>query len=212
MKNLVNWIIFWAVLVGLCGAETKGEISRPESSVQQENCTGGLVDVAMPASQVGKTWVRNVDILVDPLANPKELYPGSPERIESQRQLFREMFRDLNAEAWIEVKYWERTERDRAWTIRIERYTRDELADKQWQLRKTSHAMINARLMTIDGEDLIFCPAGAVYPGGVVQKFGGVAIREGRYLISCSPANPESDDIGFIMARLTAVRAGRVRK
>jgi hypothetical protein len=166
---------------------------------------GGLVDVALPALALGKTWRRNVLSLEDPKAEPQERLPGNGEREEGPRRFFRQMLRDVGDEAWLEVEYYDVWGFETKLHLRIERFETNAKADHQWQVRgRGSHL---SRTDPETGVEIQYSETGHRLPGGVVSRSGSVCLKQGRFIIGVSPGQPDANDPGLMLARRTATRA-----
>jgi hypothetical protein len=166
---------------------------------------GGLVDVALPALALGKTWRRDVLSLEDPKAEPRERLPGNGEREEGPRRFFRQMLRDVGDEAWLEMEYYDVWGFETKLRLRIERFETDAKADQKWQVRRRGSYL--SRIDPETGVEIQYTEAGRRLPGGVFNRSGSVCLKQGRFIIGVSPGQPDANDLGLMLARRTATRA-----
>lgn len=176
----------------------------PTSMVSPDDFRGGLVEVAIRAIELGSDWHREIRTLIDPTATPQELLPGDPRRIEKTRAIWVDTLRATGAEGWLDVSYRQGDQAQTTFSVRIERFPTVEGARRQWQLRARDRS-----LAPFDGSqtnEIIYVPKGRKFAGDVVAAEPSISLTRGRFIVSTSPALPETADFGHKLARQTLQR------
>jgi len=177
--------------------------------------TGGLLNVALRATDLGDDWMREIKLLFDPQARPPEIFlvPTNhleraqfsaeqtekwvAERNKNNRAFFSRGLANLGAEAQMILEYYD-SKHNRRFSMFLYRYKTTENLNSMWKDRREIHYY---NMTNVAGEEVIYTTAGKVFLGGVKASDPAsdpsVERRDGRFHIMVSPGNPDWDDPGL---------------